>query len=444
MNRRRFLHHSAWLAAGAIAAPSLFSSCKKTDLFDKNAFKGEVIIVGAGISGLYAAELLIQQGVKVRIIESSSRWGGRLLSIPDAPGEWRDVEQKLVQGQFSVLYDLLINKNIPLEAPPLQELFYFNGRLNTPQEATQNTFFVDMLDVVAGFNDFSGADISALDYYNALNMSENTTHIFNVLTAQVRGTSADHISAVGISKQHQAWTAGDKNFRVPTSKIEDALESAFARALENITFDTTISAIDYAQAKINLTTSTGEILTADKVLLTVPLDVLQNGSITFTPNLEDKRLLAAERIGIDHSYCALMKLDTAQWPLGTTRIYGSGVVQCFDVNDDGWVYAEASGTQADNIAAIFGDVLETFKNALDFVIPGAASHVTEGTVQHWNGNRSYDAPGTGNSRAIIAAPLAQKLYFAGEATHTGGHHGTLHGAMETAWRAVYQMLEATA
>lgn len=444
MNRRRFLHHSAWLAAGAIAAPALFSSCKKTNLFESESFSGEVIVVGAGIAGLYAAELLIQQGVNVRIIESTNRWGGRMRSLPNITNDRLNIEQRTVQGQFSALYDLLINKNVSLQEPPLQELFYFNGRLNTPQEATQNTFFLEMLNVIAGFNNYSGADISALDYYNALNMSENTTHIFNVLTGQVHGTSSDHISGVGLAKQHHVWTAGDKKFRVSTEAIERACANAFARAINTITYDTSIASIDYTQSKINITSSTGETWTCDKVLVTVPLDVLKNGSIAFTPSLGDKQIQALSRISIDHSYCALMKLDTPQWPLGTTRIYGSGIVQCFDVNDDGWIYAEASGTQADTISSIFGETLDIFKNQLDNILPGAAAHIIEGYVQQWNGNRSFDAPGIGNSRATLAESIGEKLYFAGEATHTGGHHGTLHGAMETGWRAVYQMLEKSA
>ena len=47
----------------------------------------DVIIVGAGVAGLYAASLLEQHGVTYRIFEASERIGGRLLSSPaDADG----------------------------------------------------------------------------------------------------------------------------------------------------------------------------------------------------------------------------------------------------------------------------------------------------------------------------------------------------------------------
>jgi monoamine oxidase len=40
----------------------------------------------------------------------------------------------------------------------------------------------------------------------------------------------------------------------------------------------------------------------------------------------------------------------------------------------------------------------------------------------------------------LADSISGKVYFAGEATHTGGHHGTLHGAMESGLRAAMEIL----
>jgi hypothetical protein len=45
MNRRAFLHQSAWIGAGAALLPLWLSGCKKTDLYDQPLFQGEVVIV---------------------------------------------------------------------------------------------------------------------------------------------------------------------------------------------------------------------------------------------------------------------------------------------------------------------------------------------------------------------------------------------------------------
>jgi monoamine oxidase len=144
------------------------------------------------------------------------------------------------------------------------------------------------------------------------------------------------------------------------------------------------------------------------------------------------------------SYCALFKLSTPLWIAGTRRIIGSDIVQSFEVNDEGWVYAEVSGAQAAQVASIFGDPLTIIQNQFNQLFPGAIDQITEAELHQWAGNRSYDPTGVGNARSVLAQPINSKLYFAGEATHTGGHHGTMHGAMESALRAVTEILRTTA
>jgi hypothetical protein len=57
------------------------------------------------------------------------------------------------------------------------------------------------------------------------------------------------------------------------------------------------------------------------------------------------------------------------------------------------------------------------------------------------GAYSYSSLGIGNARAIAAAPVENKLFFAGEAMHTNGHHQTVQGAMETGYRQALDLLK---
>jgi lysine-specific histone demethylase 1B len=67
-------------------------------------------------------------------------------------------------------------------------------------------------------------------------------------------------------------------------------------------------------------------------------------------------------------------------------------------------------------------------------------------VQNWTTNPfikgaySYSTVGMGNAREISAQSVDKKLYFAGEAMNINGHHQTVHGAIETGYREVINIL----
>ena len=48
----------------------------------------DVIVVGAGLSGLHLANLLVQNGIHIQVLESRDRIGGRILSMPVENGDF--------------------------------------------------------------------------------------------------------------------------------------------------------------------------------------------------------------------------------------------------------------------------------------------------------------------------------------------------------------------
>lgn len=440
MNRRKFIWNSSQLLAGGLLLPAFLHSCKKSTWQNDNSFSGEVIIVGAGLAGLYAAEILIQQGVSVKILEQQDYWGGRLRSISRAEGAIRNAETKTIHGQFSILADLLKNQQKTLVPITGSDLYYFNGGLNSETQARENTFFRDMMDALENLKLYEGPEITAQEYFEANQLSSNVTSVFEALAGQVYGADTSRISANDIGRRHGKWSAGEKKFTIKTGEIEQAIETSLAAAISVVQYATSVARVDYSSNRISITDGAGSTHECDRVIIAAPVNFAR--IIEYYPALEISKQSALGTIRNDYSISALFKVSQPLWPLGTHRILGSNLVPYFEVSDEGWVFTDVCGLPAETITAISTDNLATIQNEFFQLFPEAKGQISEGDSRVWAGSRSYDNINIGDARERYALPQSNRIFFAGEATHTGGHHGTLHGAMETGLRAAMEILQS--
>ena len=108
------------------------------------------------------------------------------------------------------------------------------------------------------------------------------------------------------------------------------------------------------------------------------------------------------------------------------------------------------GDQAANLHALGNDtsITNALLQELDGIYNGQAtasfisSSVHDYTSKPFiKGAYGYSTIGMGNARQIAAKPFANKLFFAGEAMNINGHHQTVHGAIESGYKAVMDILE---
>jgi hypothetical protein len=125
LDRRRFV----WLAGAAASAATQFgplaASAQNTApasaqppgptiTWERSC---DVVIIGAGLSGLVAATQLNQQGVDVIVLEARNRVGGRLLTefpIPDMPGVFIDHGGQWISPNQPNLTALANKLNVPM------------------------------------------------------------------------------------------------------------------------------------------------------------------------------------------------------------------------------------------------------------------------------------------------------------------------------------------
>jgi monoamine oxidase len=144
-DRRRFLRTTVAAAAGATLAPAFRASAK-------GPVAPKVVIVGAGTAGLVCAYRLQEKGIVARVIEASTRVGGRMFSLrnffPDNQmtelgGEYVDSDHKTMHRLAKEL-GLTMNDLSGDGKSGDEHAFFFNGRM-VPVDAG----FIDMFRPVA-------------------------------------------------------------------------------------------------------------------------------------------------------------------------------------------------------------------------------------------------------------------------------------------------------
>lgn len=229
--------------------------------------------------------------------------------------------------------------------------------------------------------------------------------------------------------------AGDDNWAVSEgygTLIVDHADQVPAR------LSTQVARIDHRGRTLRIETSAGTI-TADRAIICVPTTVLARGDIVFDPPLPDKQAAAAALpLGLaDKVFLAVT--GPVEWPANAhlagnphsacTASYrlspfGAPVIEsffggdCAEALEDG----DATAFAIDEIVALLGS---DWRARLK---PIAATRWRHEPFIH--GSYSHAQIGMAPQRAVLAAPVDQRLFFAGEACSTYDF-STAHGAYAT-------------
>ena len=441
MNRRHFLKQSSLLTIGGILLPStLLTTCRKETLFEDVTYDGKVIIIGAGAAGLYAAYILKSKGIDFQILEASSTYGGRLGKLTGFANFPIDTGAQWLHGENSILGDLIKSSKTKITRDDSETKFWFNNQLI--DALPQNT------------NIFEGEELPDISYeaYALQNGLGNEYKYIIENIAGDQGAAASHLSVYGNNKDEENWSAGDDDFKFEETFFDLIDKEIGSQVKDQILVNTIITKIDYSQSEIKLTDSNNNTFNANKVIITVPISILKSGDIQFIPALPIEKTTAFSKIGMDAGMKVFLKFSNKFFD---QNIIGGSVCAAYaddsigKAQNDNILLAFIMGNQAEYLTSLGSDVAITaaLLQELDLMYNGQAtasfiaSHVENWTTNPFvKGAYSYSTVGMGDARKTASQALSEKLYFAGEAMNTNGHHQTVHGAIETGYREVINML----
>ena len=199
---------------------------------------------------------------------------------------------------------------------------------------------------------------------------------------------------------------------------------------------------------------------AEAVVVTVPLGVLKNGDIQFTPALPPRHQAAIKNLGMGTLNKLILEFPEGTWIpnaefITTNRSYSDlGKAPCnFYIN---YQYYGNRPILVGLIGGEFAPYFETLSNeavtklAMDDLRGGFGEKVPMPTSIHltrWGqdpfSRGSYSGLPIGSSshdRMALNVPINDQLYFAGEATDVHDY-GTIHGAYFSGLRTARAILE---
>jgi lysine-specific histone demethylase 1B len=442
MNRRQFIKQSTFLSIAGLLVPSaLLSSCRKETLFEDINFDGTVIIIGAGAAGLYAGYILKSKGINFKIIEASNKIGGRMGKLNGFADYTIDTGAQWLHGQNNILADLIKSKNVKTTLDNAELSYWFNNQIVNSIPKDPFIFEEDNL-----------PDVSFKDYAHQQGFGNEYDNIVESIAGD-QGASASLLSAYWNNKDEENWVSGDEDFKFEKSYY-DVIEEYIAQPiLDHIILNTPVQSIDYSSDKIIIKDENNFSHSADKVIVTVPISILKLNEIGFIPNLPTEKTNAFAKFGMGPGMKVFFKFSSKFY---ADVLYGGTICGAYiddtlgKSSSDNILLAFVMGDQAANLHSLGSDtaITNALLQELDSIYNGQAtasfiaSSVFDYTSKPYiKGAYGYSTIGMGDARIMAAKPVDKKLYFAGEAMNTNGHHQTVHGAVESGYNAVINFLD---
>lgn len=442
------------------------------------ATRGSAVIVGAGASGLACAERLILAGLDVTVLEARHRTGGRVWTNYElAPGVPVEMGALMIHGRHVATHRWAREMGIVPRAYPTtwRARFVVEGHhrstlgslLPQPGPFGPTALWTGLHRLPKALGAYSGPELTLAQFLATQKVPSGAGLIVKLLHAHTWAADADEVGVRASNREDAASREpyGFRNFRIREGYSE-VMRRHTQRVGERVRTGYRVRSIDWSESPLRVSatnTITGEDRTfpADYVVVTVPLGVLRAGEPAFDPPLPVEKQRAIGRIGFGRAISVALRFPSPSLrrSLGREVLIWAGGASTFlrpgfsSKGCEGLFAAFTVGREAERRAGLADRELiaataEELRSALPGVLddrPPSAWAITRWVNDPFvRGAYSFPSPQSEpNDRLQLASPLSGRLFFAGEATHTEGEPSTVHGALETGWRAAEEVIAAS-
>lgn len=415
-----------------------------------------IIIIGAGASGLMAAYQLSKSGKKVTVLEARGRTGGRIHTLEDASFfNKAELGAEFVHGDLPVTLNLFKEAGITY-SPAGGEMWRLkNGRLT--QEDEQIEGWDKLMDELQSIKE----DISINQFLSERFPDEKYDAMKKSIRQFVAGydtADPDEASTFALREEWQNEDEGaqhrpDTGYCTMISYLVNQVKANEGKLVLNAE----VTAIDWKANDVTVKTNDGETYYAHKLVIALPLGILQlpegeKGSIKISPSIQ-KHQTAINQLGFGAIIKVLLRFNEAFWehadgkdltnmaflfseekiptwwtqapmhqPTLTGWLGGPPARAYKDYSDD-----ELFEMAMVSLSNIFRMSIDDLKNKL------VARYIVNWTADPFTrGSYAYDTVEAYKSRAILSQPVEETIFFTGEYLYEGPSMGTVEAALTSA------------
>lgn len=433
----------------------------------------DVIVIGAGIAGLTAAAQLGRSGLSVLILEARDRVGGRIWTLRE-PSQHIPIElgAEFIHGFPPEIWQPLQSANA--------QITEVQGDSWCAEAQLRPCDFFDEVDQILQRMDDRNSDESFLQFLDRTVPDSGDARQNNLkrhALNYVSGFNAADPALVGVhwlAKEMRAEELidGQRAFR-SSNGYEDLLAIAKAQLDESrvtLLTEKVVESVEWKAGHVNIGTKGTPSFSSKRALLTLPLGVLQASirkrGVRFVPELPNDKLSAIDRLEMGKVIRLVLKFKHRFWATVSPERNGKTLARMtFLLSRDDWFptwwtampaempiitgwapFKCAERLSGKDRSFVVSRGIETLARLLRVNVNTVESLLEGAHFHDWQsdpyslGSYSYGKVQSDGAQKALGAPVGNTLFFAGEATDTSGHNGTVHGAIASGRRAAQEIL----